>query len=118
MKTKQQFLYCVLVCALATGLVSGFANDLAAQEVGERAEFGEPEMLYVGAVPLNLKAEQMYPSPAMFDIDGDGRDELVVGDIFGSLNIYENEAKTGDPKWSEFRALKSVDGEAIKVSNW
>jgi hypothetical protein len=62
----------------------------------------------------------MYPSPVMMDLDNDNRIELVVGDIFGSLNIYENqnESATGDPVWSKHVRLESTDGQPIKVSNW
>ena len=83
-------------------------------------QFGAPEMIMVGQLPLNSKAKQMYPSPVMFDVYNDNRVELVVGDIFGSLNVYENqnESATGDPVWSEHVRLQSTDGEPIKVSNW
>jgi hypothetical protein len=81
--------------------------------------FEAPFRLKVGDQPLNNAARQMYPSPAMFDIDRDGQLELVVGDIFGSLNIYENLANgKSDPVWSSHIPLKGGDGEKIKVSNW
>ncbi len=82
--------------------------------------FHAPEMIMVGELPLNKKARQMYPSPVMFDVDNDSRVELVVGDIFGSLNVYENrnESATGDPVWSKHVPLESTDGQPIKVSNW
>lgn len=82
--------------------------------------FDAPEMIMVDQLPLNSKAKQMYPSPVMFDVDNDNRAELVVGDIFGSLNVYENqnESATGDPVWSKHVRLQSTDGEPIKVSNW
>ena len=55
-----------------------------------------------------------------YDIDADGQLELVVGDIFGSLNVYENQNETGkgDPVWSQHVGLKSTEGKPIKVSNW
>lgn len=81
--------------------------------------FAAPERLMVGDKPLNEAANQMYPSPAFYDIDNDGENELVVGDIFGTLNVYENENNDGgDPVWSKHSPLKTADGEKIKVSNW
>ena len=76
--------------------------------------------IIVGDQPLNSRANQMYPSPALYDVDGDGQDELVVGDIFGSLNVYENQNASGkgDPVWAEHVRLNSTKGEPIKVSNW
>ena len=100
----------------------------SSSKIDEGAEKAEPfsnkhfesaTRLMVGEEPLNIGARQMYPSPAMFDVDGDGQNELIVGDIFGSLNVYENENDgNGDPVWSKFKPLKSADGEKIKVSNW
>lgn len=82
--------------------------------------FEAPIRLMVSSQPLNTAAAQMYPSPAMFDVDNDGKVELIVGDIFGSINVYENTNNTGkgDPIWSKFRPLKTANGEKIKVSNW
>ena len=82
------------------------------------ANFEAPIRLMVGSSPLNTAARQMYPSPAVYDVDHDGKSELIVGDIFGSLNVYENQSDKGDPVWSEHTALKSSNGKAIKVSNW
>ena len=74
----------------------------------------------VGDTPLNVAAKQMYPSPAFYDVDNDGQTELVVGDIFGSLNVYENtnDSGKGDPVWSKHTSLETAEGEKIKVSNW
>lgn len=88
--------------------------------VFENKFFDAPVRLMVGAAPLNTTAKQMYPSPALFDVDSDGKNELVVGDIFGGLQIYENEneAGNGDPVWSEPTALMNVETRPIRVHNW
>ncbi len=101
----------------ASAAKSGKATDVAKFD---HPDFEPPVRLTVDGTPLNVKAKQMYPSPAMFDIDADGKVELVVGDIFGSIKVYENknQASGGDPIWSPHVALNSADGKAIKVSNW
>ena len=87
--------------------------------VAEGDIFEAPVRLKVGEQYLNNAARQMYPSPAMFDIDRDGQLELVVGDIFGSLNVYENLSDEKlDPVWSSHIPLKLNDGAKVKVSNW
>ncbi len=87
--------------------------------VDDEEVFEAPVRLKVGDQFLNDAARQMYPSPAMFDIDRDGQLELVVGDIFGSLNVYENlSGEKSDPVWSTHIPLKLSDGEKVKVSNW
>lgn len=94
-------------------------NGVEQTEPFSNTHFESVTRLVVGEKPLNTNAAQRYPSPAMFDVDGDGRDELIVGCIYGTLNVYQNENKgTGDPVWSEFESLKSAKGEKIKVSNW
>ena len=80
--------------------------------------FEAPARLTVKGKPLNSFAKKLYPSPAIFDIDNDGQDELVVGDIFGSLNIYESTDSKDDLTWQAHRSLKNSDGKAIKVNNW
>lgn len=82
--------------------------------------FAAPTLLMVGEQPMNTAARQMYPSPAMYDVDGDGQNELVLGDIWGTLDVFENvsDAKEGDPVWSKFTPLENTKGEEIKVSNW
>jgi len=114
MRTNLQRQPSVLVWTAAFSIGAG----AFAQEAKGVAQFDAPEMLYVGETPLNQDADQMYPSPAMFDIDNDGKIELVVGDIFGSLNVYENMAEEGDPKWKAHWPLKTGNGDTIKVSNW
>ncbi len=60
-----------------------------------------------------------YPSPALFDVDNDGANELVLGDLFGKLVACENENPgKGDPVWSEPEAIKSADGVALNMENW
>ncbi len=85
-----------------------------------RSPFESPVRLMRGDRPLNVVAKQMYPSPAWYDVDRDGDPELVVGDIFGKLNVYENQNITGkgDPVWGEPTALKTSEGKQVKVSNW
>ena len=81
--------------------------------------FEAPVRLKVGEQFLNKAARQMYPSPAMFDIDRDGQLELVVGDISGRLNVYENLSdEKSDPVWSSHIPVKLSDGANVKVSNW
>ena len=99
------------------------ADDVAPAESNQfkfdNELFSAPTIVMVGDQPLNTAANKGYPSPAMYDVDGDGKVELVLGDIFGALLVYENENEgSGDPVWSAFEPLKSHDGEEIEVSNW
>ncbi len=106
-----------VVCAVS---VSGLIVRADENDSSFSKYFDVPVLVMVGDRPLNTSAGQMYPSPAVYDVDSDGQVELVVGDIFGSLNVYENQNDSGkgDPVWSQHVPLKSADGEPVKVSNW
>ena len=70
--------------------------------------------------PLNTVAKQRFLSPAIFDVDEDGKAELVIGDLRGNVSIYENlnESGAGDPVWGSREALKDAEGKRIRTSNW
>ncbi len=81
-------------------------------------DFAEPELLLADGKPLNQEEGMLFPSPVLFDIDRDGRAELICGDLWGHMWVYENIAGEGAPRWSAPNKLKSADGKEIKVSNW
>lgn len=88
------------------------------------ALFDAPIALQVDGAPLNAAGDEegriMYPSPSIFDVDNDGVDELVVGEIFGTMTVFErsqNDAKTGDVNWSSAKMLER-DGKPIELNNW
>ncbi len=81
-------------------------------------KFAAPEMLLAEGRPINAKEGMSYPSPVLIDIDGDGRTELVCGDLWGHLYVHESTTEEGEPAWGAPKKLKSADGEALKVPNW
>lgn len=97
-------------CAIAT----------AQESTSESAtQFEDPVFLKVGDEIMNEDGKMMYPSPAMFDVDNDGQDELVIGTIFGGLFACENSNKEeGEPVWEAPTAVNSVDDEPLKLNNW
>ncbi len=118
-----------LLCCLL-----GLTPCLLAQDEGEKADpasgsavalptnehFMAPRLVMVGDKALNTSAKQMYPSPAIYDIDRDGKPNLVVGDIRGRLFYYANQnpSGTGEPVWAEPIQLTQHDGELLLVPNW
>jgi len=67
---------------------------------------------------INDNGKISYPTPVLMDIDNDGQPELVIGDLWGNLCIYEKLDK-GDPlSWSGPKKMTLDNGKELKVSNW
>lgn len=82
--------------------------------------FDRPIQICVNDAPLNAKAKRAFPSPAIFDVDGDGNTELVIGDLMGGVGVYTNlnTSGTGDPIWSSRKDLEDFEGNPINTPNW
>ena len=67
-----------------------------------------------------LEARDSFPSPAIYDIDGDGVNEMTVGGLRGNLEVFEDSNKSGqgEPIWKSRGSLKDSDGKRIKLTNW
>ena len=74
--------------------------------------FDAPEALLTADSPFT---GQMYPSPVLRDIDGDGMAELVVGDLPGRMRFATR--KGNDLQWSKLQPMKSGD-KPLRLNNW
>ena len=81
--------------------------------------FEVPLLLTVNDKPL-VSERDRYPSPAIYDIDGDGVNELIVGGLRGSVGVFENsnESGKGDPVWEPRQELTDAEGKRIETTNW
>lgn len=86
--------------------------NLAAQDAPAKPTFDPLVELTAGGAPIT---EMMYPSPTLYDIDGDGARELVIGDIFGHVRIAKPGASATE--WSALSKLHT-DDEILKLNNW
>ncbi len=59
----------------------------------------------------------LYPSPTIFDVDGDGADELMIGEIFGSITISERATGEDPLAWDKAKKMMT-GGKPIKLNNW
>ena len=82
----------------------------------ENPIFEAPVMLMAANEPM--KASSMYASPVVFDIDNDGREEMVLGDIRGNVQYCKNEAETGEPVWGAVQSVETADGKPLELNNW
>lgn len=95
-----------LLCLLFAGVVG-----LSAQS------FEAPVQLKAGDTFIGHQLDnrdRLYPSPALFDITGDGKLEIVIGDLRGLLTY----ATRTDDGWAEEKPLMATDGKPLKFSNW
>lgn len=81
------------------------------------ATFAPPVRLLAAGQPVNFIEEMLYPSPVLYDLDHDGRRELVCGDLWGYLRVYEDVGEADDVEWGAPQFLQ-VDGAPLKVPNW
>lgn len=109
MKTTLRVTVCLLSLFIASAAVAQTPNGT----------FDAPQIIKVGDQPMNHNGRIMYPSPAIFDIDGDGENELILGSIMGSIHVCENSnKKTGDPVWSKPVALQNDKDVNLRLNNW
>ena len=59
----------------------------------------------------------LYPSPVFEDIDGDGKRELLIGDLRGGVAVYEYKGDGQSHKWGEPVKLQA-GGKDAKLPNW
>ena len=61
-----------------------------------------------------FKGEEDVPSPAVFEVDGDGSKELVIGDLMGGVGVYANlNTGVGEPVWGPRNPLDDSKGAPI-----
>ncbi|MFT6108999.1 MAG: hypothetical protein ACJA2W_001912 [Planctomycetota bacterium] len=81
----------------------------------DRAIFAEPEPLLEGKLVLGAKLR--YPSPRLYDLDGDGAAEMVVGDLSGRLHVATKRNGGSGRRWNKLAPL-TTDGTELKFHNW
>lgn len=97
---------------VATTMLSS-AN--AAEKESPVYQFDKPIRLTADDEVISVEAPG-YACPTMADIDGDGREDLIVGQFHrGKMQFFRNIAKAGEPpKFAAGEWLKS-EGEPLEV---
>jgi hypothetical protein len=105
----------LLLVPLLGGIPFALAGD--GNGAGDGAAlFAEPVLLTAGDKPLGRGV--LYPSPLLFDVDGDGQREMLLGDLAGRLHVARKLPGDDPLAWSETELFKGADGEILKFSNW
>ncbi len=73
-----------------------------------------PALILDGENPIDV--EKGHAAPAVFDFDGDGRKDLLVGQFQdGAGRIYLNRGTDSKPRFEGFTWLQTADGRPIRV---
>lgn len=80
------------------------------------ATFAPPVRVMAGDVPLGQG--RMFPSPMLFDVDGDGLRDIVVGDLPGRLTYALRKPGSGAPVFGKEQKMLGADGKQIDFHNW
>ena len=83
---------------------------------GDPPTFAAPLRLTAGGAPMGN--DQLYPSPVLYDVDGDGALEMIVGDLRGNLVVSERLPSDDTTAWSEPEPLERADGKPLEFNNW
>jgi len=77
------------------------------------AQFAKPVMIQAGSKVCGK--DRLYPSPAAYDIDRDGKLDIVIGDLRGHLT-YASQTKPGT--FATEQKLKDAAGKQLDFGNW
>ena len=80
-----------MICGHKNGGLLFFENIAG---IGNPMDFGEPENDYFN---INVGA---LSAPQLFDLDNDGRLDLIIGEEEGNLNYYRNIGSANNPEFS------------------
>jgi hypothetical protein len=80
---------------------------------GESGALAEPFIVQANGKPIKLKIG--HAAPTMADFDGDGKNDLLVGEFSGGgIRFYKNMGTPAEPKFTEFTMI-AAGGKPIKV---
>ncbi|MBL8898372.1 MAG: hypothetical protein JNM84_12120 [Planctomycetes bacterium] len=103
---------------LALLAVSGAVSptSLLAQSA-KIADFAPPVRLMSAGAKF-LGEQRLYPAPTYHDVDGDGLQDIVVGDLRGLLTVARRLPGAGPARYAEEQPVRGTDGEEIDFHNW
>lgn len=78
--------------------------------------FRSPVRLEAGAALLGQ--DRLYPSPVAHDVDGDGRLDLVVGDLRGRITVALRGSGDAPACYTAETPLLDAEGKEIDFHNW
>lgn len=93
------------------------ATCLAAAAVGQADDLAEPVRLKAGSEYIDTGEHVAHSGPLLCDYDGDGLQDLLVGNFRGHIQVYRN-AGTDEQPVLESKGLLEAGGGVLKIHNW
>ena len=101
------------MCVQLVLVVGALAATTTAQNA-DSSQFGAAEQLTAGGKAMT---GIYYPSPTLYDIDGEQHKELVIGDLRGRIMVAQPSKGKAGLAWSELEQLQS-NKKPLKLNNW
>ena len=79
--------------------------------------FDPPVRLKAGEELIDTAAHVAHAGPLAFDLDADGRQDLLVGNFGGHFQVYMNTGSREAPEYAD-QGLLQAGGADAKVPNW
>jgi hypothetical protein len=79
------------------------------------ADFESPKQIFAG--DTHAGNHRLFPSPVMYDVDGDKLADLVVADLFGRVT-FAKANKDNPTTFGAKQPLLAKDGKPLEFSNW
>jgi hypothetical protein len=92
------------------------ASTVAAQTPLVAPTFAPPVRLKAG--DKFLGENRLFPSPVYHDLNGDGRADIVVGDLQGHLTVAHRAADAASALFASEEKVLGADGEIVDLQNW
>jgi hypothetical protein len=87
----------------------------AAAAVAQSPTFAPPVRLMAG--DKFLGQGRLFPSPVYHDLDGDGRSDIVVGDLPGRLTVALR-TDAAKATFGKEEKMNGADGKQVDLHNW
>ena len=96
-------------------ITAGLATSLGLSAQDAAAAFAKPVRIKIGAD--YLASQRQIPSPVFHDVDGDGRLDVVIGDLLGGVTVATQTAAAGLLFANEV-PLRTVKRKPLRFHNW
>ena len=112
-----------VVSAWIAACLAGSAEAQAASQAPrtepvprQPTSFGPGTVLLAGEAAMGARRD--YPSPVFQDMNGDGRLDIVIGDLWGKITVELRLPGDGPPRFGADEPLLTPDGEPLDFKNW